>query len=143
MLTTPAPLLKLVVAWQTPRKFPFVARGLICAVCSGLTSAVNSLVMERLMKGETDPYVVQNVRLNVGSVFFNFLFLFVMGWIGDAESPVRTPAEMWSKCSGSACMAIEGFASSSWPSPPRGRICYRSLLSGRLCSSVVAPTHEC
>merc|ERR1719436_1384195 len=28
--------------------------GLICAVCSGITSAVNSLVMEKLMRSETE-----------------------------------------------------------------------------------------
>jgi len=69
--------------------------GLICAVCSGLTSAVNSLVMERLMKGETEPYVVQNVRLSIGSAIFNVLFLFAMGVIGDAESPARPDLGFW------------------------------------------------
>jgi len=51
--------------------------------------------MERLMRGESDPYIVQNVRLTFGSLLFNCMFLFVMGWIGDAEQPPRSDLAFW------------------------------------------------
>lgn len=69
--------------------------GLVCAVASGAVSAVNSLVMERLMRGETDAYMMQSVRLSAGSFIFSALFVFVMGWIGDAESPPRLDFAFW------------------------------------------------
>lgn len=69
--------------------------GLMCATGSGIVSAGNSLVMERLMRGETEAYVVQSVRLSVGMVIFNGLFVYVMGMIGDWENPPRTDFAYW------------------------------------------------
>jgi len=69
--------------------------GLLCAVGSGVVAAVNSLAMEKLMKDETDPFVVQNVRLMFGSTVCSVFFMFVMGWIGDAEHPQRADFAFW------------------------------------------------
>merc|ERR1740121_1202444 len=47
------------------------------------------------MSNESDPYIVQNVRLTFGSLVFNIAFLPVMGWIGEWESPPRTDLAFW------------------------------------------------
>eukprot|EP00928_Gymnodinium_smaydae_P064920 TRINITY_DN48153_c0_g1_i1.p1 TRINITY_DN48153_c0_g1~~TRINITY_DN48153_c0_g1_i1.p1 ORF type:complete len:1016 (+),score=165.42 TRINITY_DN48153_c0_g1_i1:427-3048(+) len=69
--------------------------GMLCALGSGTVSACNSLVMERLMKTESDPFVVQLVRLNAANLIFSGLFLFVFGYIGDHESPPRPDLAYW------------------------------------------------
>jgi len=69
--------------------------GLLCAVGSGTVSAVNSLVLEKLMKTEPDPYVVQNVRLNLGNLFFSIGFIWVMGIVGEWEEPSRLDFAVW------------------------------------------------
>merc|ERR1711963_969636 len=52
--------------------------------------------MEKFMKQQPqEPYVIQSVRLTIGSFFFSILFLFVMGWVGEAESPQRLDFAFW------------------------------------------------
>jgi len=69
--------------------------GLLCAVGAGTVSAVNSLLMEKIMKSESDPFVVQNVRLSLGNLIFSIGFIWVMGWIGEWESPPRNDFAIW------------------------------------------------
>lgn len=59
------------------------ALGLLCATAAGVVGAVNSLIMEKFMKGEADPYAVQKVRTDFGIVVFSAMFLFVHGYIGE------------------------------------------------------------
>merc|ERR1712087_506949 len=47
------------------------------------------------MRTEKDPFVMLTVRLYVGSLIFNVMFLFVMGWLGEAESPQRLDLAFW------------------------------------------------
>jgi len=97
--------------------------GITCALLSGLTSAINSLVMERLMRDETDTYIVQSVRLNIGSLLFNGLLLFVMGWIGDAENPPRPDLAFWNyrpmswECNEAGSCAADGAFHFAGPEP--------------------------
>lgn len=56
---------------------------IICVIASAASSAMNSLLMEKLMKAETDPFILQKVRIDCGSFLWSILFLPVMGLIGD------------------------------------------------------------
>merc|ERR1712187_93336 len=39
--------------------------------------------MEMQMKGEAEPFIMQKVRLDAGSLIWSILFLPVMGWLAD------------------------------------------------------------
>lgn len=57
--------------------------GIGCAMVAGVVGAFNCLLMEKFMKDESAPYVVQKVRTDFGIVVFSTFFLFVQGWIGE------------------------------------------------------------
>lgn len=111
--------------------------GLMCAVGSGVVSAVNSLVMERLMRKETDSYYMQSVRLMLGSLLFNFLFLFVMGWIGELEDPPREDFAFWAfrvtdvACAGAGSCDTDGqFILTAVEAPSLSCKCGRGIFVG-------------
>lgn len=59
---------------------------ILCVAGSATSAALNSLTMEMLMKGESDPFVMQKVRLDMGSVLWSIVFLPVMAWLADPTS---------------------------------------------------------
>jgi len=81
--------------------------GLLCAIGAGTVSAVNSLFMEKIMKTEADPFVVQNIRLSMGNLIFSIGFLWVSGWIGESESPPRNDFATWAyRPTANECISI-------------------------------------
>eukprot|EP00930_Biecheleria_cincta_P005209 TRINITY_DN106125_c0_g1_i1.p1 TRINITY_DN106125_c0_g1~~TRINITY_DN106125_c0_g1_i1.p1 ORF type:complete len:758 (-),score=85.98 TRINITY_DN106125_c0_g1_i1:363-2636(-) len=54
---------------------------ILCVVGSAAAACFNSLTMEKLMEDENEPFVVQKVRIDCGTVFWSIVFLPVMGLI--------------------------------------------------------------
>lgn len=74
--------------------------GMLCVIMSATSSCLMSLVMEKVMKGQTDPYIMQKVRLDLVSVVFSLIFLPVMGFLGCMPGNARTDLAYWSPRSG-------------------------------------------
>jgi len=71
--------------------------GMACVVGSATASCLMSLVMERLMKSEKDPFVYQKARLDLGSLFFSLLFLPLIGAVGMLPFNPRKDVAFWAK----------------------------------------------
>lgn len=54
---------------------------ILCVLGSAAAACFNSLTMEKLMEDENEPFVVQKVRIDSGTVFWSIVFLPVMGLI--------------------------------------------------------------
>lgn len=69
--------------------------GMVCVVGSAASSCLMSLLMERVLKDDNDPFIMQKVRLDFGSVLFSILFLPVMGFLGTLPGNKRTDVAYW------------------------------------------------
>mmetsp|Transcript_16992 Transcript_16992/g.36605 ORF Transcript_16992/g.36605 Transcript_16992/m.36605 type:complete len:963 (-) Transcript_16992:78-2966(-) len=69
--------------------------GMMMVAGSATTSAVMSLVMEKFMKGENEPFLFQKLRLDIGSVFFGLLLLPLMGALGTSPGNMRQDLAFW------------------------------------------------
>eukprot|EP00429_Kryptoperidinium_foliaceum_P003618 CAMPEP_0176012848 /NCGR_PEP_ID=MMETSP0120_2-20121206/6006_1 /TAXON_ID=160619 /ORGANISM="Kryptoperidinium foliaceum, Strain CCMP 1326" /LENGTH=919 /DNA_ID=CAMNT_0017345745 /DNA_START=80 /DNA_END=2839 /DNA_ORIENTATION=- len=80
---------------QSDRGGSTALAGALCVVASAASSCLMSLLMEKLLKGDSDPFILQKVRLDFGSVLFSVAFLPVMGWLGTMPGNRRTDVAYW------------------------------------------------
>merc|ERR1712217_874182 len=93
---------------------------ILCVLGSAMAACFNSLIMERLMKDEDEPFHVQKVRFDAGTVIWSILFLPVMGGIAtDAkykfwmERPLTSDCDAIGVCVDGAFVAHKGNAAES------------------------------
>jgi len=80
---------------QSPDAKSSPLAGSMCVVGSATSSCLMSLAMERQLKNDPDPYIVQKVRLDTGSVLFSILFLPIMGLMGTVGGNTRQDLAFW------------------------------------------------
>jgi len=69
--------------------------GMILVAGSAICSAMMSLAMEKFMKGETEPFIIQKVRLDLGGVFFAIILMPLMGLMATAPGNTRQDLAFW------------------------------------------------
>merc|ERR550532_1007060 len=88
---------------------------ILCVIGSALAACFNSLIMERLMKDEDEPFHIQKVRLDAGTVIWSILFLPIMGLIATepkykiwAQRPSSQACTYLGRCEQHAFVANNG-----------------------------------
>merc|ERR1719491_2734438 len=69
--------------------------------------------MEKLMKSESDPFIMQKARLDIGSLFFSILFLPVMGGVAVLPFNSRKDIAFWTSRPGPDYWACEAVAAAT------------------------------
>lgn len=69
--------------------------GMFCVIGSATSSCLMSLAMEKLIKSENDPFIMQKVRLDFGSILFSVLILPVMGFVATLPGNSRQDLAFW------------------------------------------------
>lgn len=69
-----------------------------------------SLVMEKLLKSERDPFIMQKVRLDFGSIIFSAIFLPILGGLSTIPGTARNDLAFWVYRPGPDFWTCEGLA---------------------------------
>lgn len=84
--------------------------GMACVLMSATASCLMSLVMEKLMKSEKDPFIIQKVRLDISSFVFSVLFVPIIGTIAVLPFNYRQDLAFWTYRPGPDYWACEAIA---------------------------------
>mmetsp|Transcript_80286 Transcript_80286/g.167163 ORF Transcript_80286/g.167163 Transcript_80286/m.167163 type:complete len:376 (+) Transcript_80286:1-1128(+) len=69
--------------------------GVLLVAGSATTSAMMSVLTERFMKAENEPFIVHKVRLDAGGFLFSLLLLPLMGMVGMSPDNSREDLAFW------------------------------------------------